>query len=127
MSDSQITANAESLCNIELSSLDETGSGVMHRVIFEIHDIDQWYDILRDAKMEFGLKGFRSQGRVLRKLKMTRFQRLQNTLNTKIRNNNTPRSWGSWASVFVWFEVPSLPWVFKIILKHGLNHKFVNR
>lgn len=126
MSDSQHTANAESLCNVELSSLEITDSGVMHRVVFEIQTIEQWYDILRDAKMEFGHRGFCSQGRVLRKLKMSKFQRLQNSLNTTLRHNNHTRP-KSWTSVPVWFDVPSLPWVFKIVLKHGLNHKFVDR
>ena len=43
MSDSQLTANAKSLCNDELSSLESTGPGVMHRVVFEITTAAQWY------------------------------------------------------------------------------------
>ncbi|MFN9957524.1 MAG: hypothetical protein ACK55I_30830, partial [bacterium] len=42
MSDSHLTANVESLCNEELSPLDETGLGVMHRVVFEITSTAQW-------------------------------------------------------------------------------------
>lgn len=127
MSDSQLTANDESLCNVELSSLDQTDSRVMHRVVFEISTVEQWYDILRDAKMEFGHNGFRSQGRVLRKLKANRRQRFQKYITTVYRHNNPSAIDCPWVNVPVWFEVPSLPWVFKILLKHGLNHKFVRR
>ena len=126
MSDSQLTANAKSLCNDELSSLESTGPGVMHRVVFEITTAAQWYDILHDAIGEFGRQGFRSQKRVLRKLKMSRMKRMTNAINTTFRHNNH-KIFYRLDGVAVWFDVPSLPWVFKILLKHGLNHKFVDR
>jgi hypothetical protein len=126
MSDSQLTANAKSLCNDELSSLESTGPGVMHRVVFEITTAAQWYDILHDAIVEFGRQGFRSQKRVLRKLKMSRMKRMTNAINTTFRHNNH-KIFYRLDGVAVWFDVPSLPWVFKILLKHGLNHKFVDR
>jgi hypothetical protein len=126
MSDSQLTANAKSLCNDELSSLESTGPGVMHRVVFEITTTAQWYDILHDAVGEFGRQGFRSQKRVLRKLKMSRMKRMTNAINTTFRHNNH-KIFYRLDGVAVWFEVPSLPWVFKILLKHGLNHKIVDR
>ena len=126
MSDSQLTANAKSLCNDELSSLESTGPGVMHRVVFEITTAAQWYDILHDAIGEFGPQGFRSQKRVLRKLKMSRMKRMTNAINTTFRHNNH-KIFYRLDGVAVWFDVPSLPWVFKILLKHGLNHKFVDR
>jgi hypothetical protein len=126
MSDSRLTANVESLCNEELSSLESTGLGVMHRVVFEITSTAQWYDILHDAMREFGRQGFASQKRVLRKLKLSRMKRMTHFINTVFRHNN-PKIFYRLDAVPVWFDVPSLPWVFKIVLKHGLNHKFINR
>lgn len=126
MSDSHLTANVESLCNEELSPLDETGLGVMHRVVFEITSTAQWYDIRNDATREFGRQGFGSQKRVLRKLKLSRMKRMTHHINTVFRHNNH-MIFHRLDAVPVWFDVPSLPWVFKIVLKHGLNHKFVDR
>jgi hypothetical protein len=126
MSDSQLTANAKSLCNDELSFLESTGPGVMHRVVFEITTTAQWYDILHDATREFGRQGFGSQKRVLRKLKMSRMKRMTHHINTVFRHNNH-KIFYRLDAVPVWFDVPSLPWVFKIVLKHGLNHQFVDR
>lgn len=126
MSDSHLTANVESLCNEELSPLDETGPGVMHRVVFEIVSTAQWYDIRHDAMKEFGRQGFSSQKRVLRKLKLSRMKRMTHQINTVFRHNNH-MIFHRLDAVPVWFDVPSLPWVFKIVLKHGLNHKFVDR
>lgn len=124
MSNSHLTANVKSLCNEELFSLESTGSGVMHRVVFEIMYKEQWYGILHDAIGEFGRQGFRSQGRVLRKLKMTKITRMMNSVNTTFRHNNH-RAFARLDAVPVWFEVPSMPWIFKIVLKYGLNHRMI--
>lgn len=125
MSDSRLTANVKSLCNEELSSLESTGPGVMHRVVFEIATPQQWYDILHDAAREFGRQGFRSQSRVLRKLKLSRMKRMTTYINTTFKHNNHKIHRTRLDTVPVWFEVPSMPWIFKIVLKHGLNHHMI--
>lgn len=126
MSGNQLTSNVKSLCTEEMSSLNQTGPGVMHRVVFEIHTKEQWYGILRDAVREFGQHGFRSQGRVLRKLKEGRIGIMTNNLNIRMHHHN-PQHHFKLNAVPVWFDVPSLPWVLKIVIKYGLNHRVVDR
>lgn len=126
MSGNQLTANVKSLCKGEMSSLNQTDPGVMHRVVFEIHTKEQWYGIMRDAAREFGRNGFRSQGRVLRKLRESRLSRMTSALNIRMHHHN-PQHHFKLGSVPVWFDVPSLPWVLKIVIKYGLNHKVIDR
>jgi hypothetical protein len=66
-----------------LDSLKTTPS-VMHRVVFELRDVDTWYAIMREARLMFG-KNWRCQSHVKRKL---------------------TRTWAMTGTERVWFEVP---------------------
>jgi hypothetical protein len=83
-----MSVNVETSCDAvatsaPLDSFDRT-TGTMHRVVFELREVDTWYAIMREARMMFG-KNWRCQSHVKRRL---------------------IRVWAMTGAEQVWFEVP---------------------
>jgi hypothetical protein len=71
----------------------------MHRITFEIGNVDTWYKIMAEARSQFG-KGWRGQPKVKRKLE----------------------SWrpAGAAPIRVWFEVPDPSFATWVAVKLGV-------
>ena len=74
----------------------------MHKLYFELSDVDTWYAIMREARAQFG-KNWRSQAHVKRRLEHAAIWRI-----------NPP-------SERVWFEVPDPKFGTWIAIKHAVR------
>jgi hypothetical protein len=81
----------------------------MHRIWIEIGSTEVWYKIIAEANREFGIRGWRSQSRVKRRL-----DRLDNWHQPGWRSSakNTER---------VWFDVPDEKFATWIALKYAVT------
>ena len=87
-----------------LQSLDslKTTALPMHKLYFELSDIDTWYAIMREARAQFG-KNWRSQAHVRR--------RLENASMWRVDGHGER----------VWFEVPDPKFGTWIAIKHAVR------
>ena len=87
-----------------LQSLDSlrTTALPMHKLYFELSDVDTWYAIMREARAQFG-KNWRSQAHVKRRLELTNLWRV---------DGRTER---------VWFEVPDPTFGTWVAIKHAVR------
>jgi hypothetical protein len=87
-----------------LPSLDslKTTALPMHKLYFELSDVDTWYSIMREARAQFG-KNWRSQAHVKRRLEHAGIWRLGNPAER------------------VWFEVPDPKFGTWIAIKHAVR------
>ena len=87
-----------------LPSLDslKTTALPMHKLYFELSDVDTWYAIMREARAQFG-KNWRCQRHVKRRLEHANLWRL---------NDQRER---------VWFEVPDPKFGTWIAIKHAVR------
>lgn len=70
---------SESINSLNLTPL------VMHRIWFELRDVNQWYAIMKEARTLYGFGNWKGQGRVKRRLKS---------------------AWRMPQSYLIWFDVP---------------------
>jgi hypothetical protein len=83
-----------------LDSLRETPL-IMHRIWFRLHTVEEWYAVMKEARVMFG-KNWRTQSRVKRRLE-------------------TNSMWGvSVNTVPVWFEVPDSTFATWVAVKHAV-------
>jgi len=87
-----------------LPSLDslKTTALPMHKLYFELSSVDTWYDIMREARAQFG-RNWRSQAHVKRRLEHASLWRL---------DGHAER---------VWFEVPDPAFGTWIAIKHAVR------
>jgi len=71
----------------------------MHKFYFELKSLDQWYTIMREARLQFG-KNWRGQRGIRRRLELI--------------------AWDSSKSLQVWFEVPDSNFGTWIGIKHAV-------
>jgi hypothetical protein len=74
----------------------------MHKLYFELSDVETWYAIMREARAQFG-KNWRSQAHVKRRLENASLWRL------------------SGCAERVWFEVPDPKFGTWIAIKHAVR------
>jgi hypothetical protein len=87
-----------------LQSLDslKTTALPMHKLYFELSDVDTWYAIMREARAQFG-KNWRSQAHVKRRLEHSSLWRV---------DGHAER---------VWFEVPDPKFGTWVAIKHAVR------
>jgi hypothetical protein len=83
-----------------LDSLSETPL-VMHRIWFRLHNVKEWYAVMKEARAMFG-KNWRTQNRVKR--------RLEHNTMWGIAINPVP----------VWFDVPDQTFATWVAVKHAV-------